>query len=74
MTPEESLEQKRERRIVNNQKYWSSHREEIAQKRNIKIECSCGKHVLKRHLNRHLESKRHVETKSGEDLSKELPN
>ena len=63
MTPEERIEQKRARKAETNKQYWAKHCEEIAQKRNVKVECpTCGKQVMKRHLDRHLESKNHTKT------------
>jgi hypothetical protein len=63
MTPEERRLHKNEQQKI----YWSSHREEIAKKRNVTIVCDvCGKQVLKRHLDRHKASGRH--TKISEEL------
>ena len=63
MTPEERIEQQRERKAMSNTKYWANHCDDIAQKRNVKVECpTCGKQVMKRHLDRHLESKNHTQT------------
>ena len=63
MTPEERIEQQRERKAMSNKKYWANHCDDIAQKRNVKVECpTCGKQVMKRHLDRHLGSKNHTKT------------
>ena len=68
MTPEEIIEQKRARKCAKNKRYWERHREEICEKRNVKVECpTCGKQVPKRHLDRHLQRLDH--TKSSEDLT-----
>ena len=66
MTPEEITKQKEkeEKRLRKNQQqivYWANHREEISQRRNVRIQCSCGKHVSKRHLQEHMASKNHTE-------------
>ncbi len=68
MTPEERIEQQREIKCARNRKYWADHREEISQRRNVKIQCeACGRQVVKRHLDRHLTRRDHA--KFSQDLS-----
>ena len=52
-------EQKRHKKMLYNRQYRIDHKKEISEQRSIKIECSCGKLCVKRHLEEHLRSSRH---------------
>ena len=52
-------EQKRQRKMLYNRQYRVDHKEQLAERRAIKIECSCGKICSKRHLEEHMRSTRH---------------
>ncbi len=55
--------QAEERRIKKNLyclEYWSTHKDEIARKRNVRTTCTCGLEVSKRHIHEHLKSRNHT--------------
>ena len=52
-----------EQRIQKNlylQAYRSTHKDEIASKRNVLTRCTCGLDVYKRHIDRHTRSRNHT--------------
>ena len=60
MTPEERTKQK-EKKAAENKKYRETHKDTIAQQRAIRVTCSCGKSICKRHLSEHMASKGHTQ-------------
>ena len=53
-------EEKRVKKNLYSVAYWSTHKDEIACKRNVKVLCACGLEVSKRHLEEHQRSRNHT--------------